>query len=217
MTKKTVTSLALAAGCALILAAPAAQAQVHSEWSGSPILNNKESREYMRLLQTNWSFRQNRIGKECGPVTDSQLYQNCVASFDVYTPFVGSTRLAGNEWYPPNPQTYSEPSSLRAGIGDTTMGMTGSTMPTTGTTGGTGHYMGYGGTMTGGTSYSAGADPARWGPYTTTPVPGQEASWRWYQARNYPGQGTSVPPAGAMPFYPGPRPSGPLSNGGAGQ
>ncbi len=111
MTKKTVTSLAFAAGCAMALAVPAAQAQVNSNWSGNPALNNQESREYMRLLQTNWNFRQARIGKECGPITDMQLRQSCVASFDQYTPFTGSTRLAGNAWYPPNPASRGAPST----------------------------------------------------------------------------------------------------------
>ena len=137
MIKKSATNLALA-GCVLAFAVPASQAQVQSEWSGSAVRNNAESRDYMRLLQTNRNFRQARIRKECGPITDSQLYQNCIASFDVYTPFVGGTRLAGNEWYPLNPQRYTEPASLRAEIGDTTTGMTGSTMPTTGITGATG-------------------------------------------------------------------------------
>ncbi len=73
MTRKTVTSLALAAGCAIALAVPAAQAQVDSQWSGNPTLNNRESRDYMRLLQTNRSFREARIRKECGPLTDPQL------------------------------------------------------------------------------------------------------------------------------------------------
>ena len=40
MTKKTVTSLALAAGCAIVLAVPAAQAQVRSSWGGSPALRS---------------------------------------------------------------------------------------------------------------------------------------------------------------------------------
>jgi hypothetical protein len=229
MTIKTVTSLAVVAGCALALALPAAQAQIVDTQvlatapqvnvgdyhdPAAAARNVAESREYMRLLQTDWNFRQARIDRECGPITDAQLYQSCLASFDAYTPFVGDTRLAGNEWYPPNPQlTTAQPRVIEHGLtgsGTGTIGM--------GTTGGA---------MTGGMMYGAGVDPVPQmvAPHAITPhraqtlapVPGQAGPEPWYSARNYPGQGTAVPPAGAAPTYPGPRISGPMGgNGGAG-
>jgi len=39
-----------------------------------------ESEQYERLLRTNPAFRQARMGKECGPITDPQLHQSCLAS-----------------------------------------------------------------------------------------------------------------------------------------
>jgi len=189
-----VTSLALAAGCAIALAVPAAQAQVRSSWSGNPAANNAESREYMRLLQTNRSFRQARIRKECGPIADMQLRQNCMASFEEYTPFAGRTRLAGNNWNPPNARS--------AGTYDTQSGRTGGstgTMSTTTTYGSEGYGAGYG------TSVPASGN-----------YPNQLNSYG--ASRNLPGEYSSgmIQSNGAMPNYPGPRPSGPLSGGGGG-
>jgi hypothetical protein len=219
---KTVTSLAVVAGCALALALPAAQAQMvdtqvltttprvnpgdRADWLAAR--NNAESRQYMRQLQTNWNFRQARLQRECGPITDMQLHQSCIASFDAYTPFTGDTRLAGNEWYPPNPNiATTQPHIIEHGLtgsGTGTMGM--------GTTGGA---------MTGGTMYGAGVDtvPRAVTPHraqTLAPVPGQAGPEPWYSSRNYPGQGSSVPPAGAAPTYPGPRISGPTGGNGGG-
>ncbi|HEY3910177.1 MAG TPA: hypothetical protein VGM07_09840 [Stellaceae bacterium] len=45
-----------------------------------------QSRHYTRLLETNTAFRHARMRKECGPITDPQLHENCVASFDRYAP-----------------------------------------------------------------------------------------------------------------------------------
>src|SRR4051794_33983155 len=90
MTKKTVTSLALAAGCAIALAMPAAQAQTRSSWGGNAALNNAESAHYDRLVESSPGFRQSRMRQECGPITDAQLRQNCMASFAEYEPQSGS-------------------------------------------------------------------------------------------------------------------------------
>jgi hypothetical protein len=49
------------------------------DWSARR--NNIESAQYERLLQTNPAFRQARMRKECGPITDPQLHQSCMASF----------------------------------------------------------------------------------------------------------------------------------------
>jgi hypothetical protein len=48
----------------------------------SPHRNVVESNQYERLLRTNPVFRQARIRKECGPITEQGLYHQCVASFD---------------------------------------------------------------------------------------------------------------------------------------
>ncbi|HEV8678326.1 MAG TPA: hypothetical protein VGQ90_03035 [Stellaceae bacterium] len=113
MIRKTATSIAFAAGVALALGAmPTAQAQNYGQpmpppqqpmppaqletngpqasrgdfgdWSARR--NNIESAHYDRLLQTNPGFRQARMRKECGPINDPQLHQQCLASFDQYEP-----------------------------------------------------------------------------------------------------------------------------------
>jgi hypothetical protein len=107
MINKTVTSLAFAAGCALALGAmPAAHAQYYQselvtngpqasrgdfgDWSARR--NVIESAHYDRLLQTSRGFRQARMRKECGPIGDQQLHEQCMASFQEYEPaMVGSS------------------------------------------------------------------------------------------------------------------------------
>ena len=107
MMKKTVTSLAFAAGCVLAFGAmPAAHAQYANpqvvtngpqpsrgdfgDWSARR--NVIESMHYDQLLETSWAFRQARMHKECGPINDPQLHDQCLASFDQYEPvMVGSS------------------------------------------------------------------------------------------------------------------------------
>jgi hypothetical protein len=188
MTMKTVTSLALAAGCALALAIPAAQAQMvdtqvlstaprvnagdRAGWLAAR--NNAESAQYDRLLEVSPGFRHARVRRECGPITDPQLRQNCFASFAEYEPSMGSrsrTMASTSRW------------NRSAGAYNTQEGLTGSST----------------GTMTSTTGYNY-----------TTPTNSFGAS------RNLPGEYSSgmVQAPGAMPNYPGPRPSGPLSGGG---
>jgi hypothetical protein len=62
---------------ALIAAGPALAAPR----SESAEQNVRESEQYERLLCTNPSFRAKRIAQECGPITDRQMHDNCVASF----------------------------------------------------------------------------------------------------------------------------------------
>ncbi len=98
MMRKTVTSLAIAAGClAMATAIPAVRAQMAppdqvitngpqssaAEQSGnwSARQNVMESERYERLVDTNRAFRNARMIKECGPIGDPQLHQHCVASF----------------------------------------------------------------------------------------------------------------------------------------
>jgi hypothetical protein len=46
--------------------------------------NVRDSRRYEALVQTNRSFRANRLHKECGPINDRQLRAGCAASFGRY-------------------------------------------------------------------------------------------------------------------------------------
>jgi hypothetical protein len=61
--------------------------------------NVVQSERYDRLLETNRTFRQARMKKECGPITDPQLLQRCLASFNQAEPFMGSST-------PPRHRTY---------------------------------------------------------------------------------------------------------------
>src|ERR1700732_5333298 len=101
---KTVISLAFAAACVAVM--PSANAQMiqnelvtngpqasrgdFGDWSARR--NNIESAQCDRLLETNWGFRQARMHKECGPIGDPQLHEQCMASFDQFEPaMVGSS------------------------------------------------------------------------------------------------------------------------------
>ena len=111
MTTRSVM-LALTTGCVVALAAMAsAQAQYSRQASfplplagppqlvtngpqqsigdfanWSPQRNVAESTRYDRLLQISVAFRQARERKECGPIGDPQLRQQCLASFQQYEP-----------------------------------------------------------------------------------------------------------------------------------
>jgi hypothetical protein len=50
-----------------------------------------QSERYDRILETSRAFRQARIRKECGPITDPQLRQSCLASFNQDEPYSGSS------------------------------------------------------------------------------------------------------------------------------
>ena len=106
MVINTATSLAMAAVCfAAIATVPASHAatqrhtvtvkhapitspgDVSESWSAHQ--NVIESKQYEQLLRTNPAFRQARMKRECGSITDPQLHQSCIASFDRY---VGSSK-----------------------------------------------------------------------------------------------------------------------------
>jgi hypothetical protein len=65
------------------------QGDVSPSWSARQ--NVIESQRYDRLLQTSRGFREARMRKECGPITDPQLHANCLASFNQDEPYVGSS------------------------------------------------------------------------------------------------------------------------------
>jgi len=99
MVISTAVTFPIAAVClAAIAAAPAAYAQAQRQTvtvkhapianpgdvseSSSAQQNVLQSKQYEQLLRTNPAFRQARMKKECGPITDPQLHQTCVASFE---------------------------------------------------------------------------------------------------------------------------------------
>jgi len=59
--------------------------------SGEARRNLIESERYDRSLESNRKFRQARMRKECGPITDPQLRQSCLASFNQDEPYTGSS------------------------------------------------------------------------------------------------------------------------------
>src|SRR5499427_4830975 len=83
MNFKTGTSLAFFAACLTALFAVPANAATSSNAARQ---NVAQSERYDRLLETNGSFRQARMRKECGPITDPQLRQSCLDSFSQYEP-----------------------------------------------------------------------------------------------------------------------------------
>ena len=89
MSFKTGTSLVFVAASLTALAvlpANAATASGATSSSATARQNVIQSERYDRLLETNRSFRQARIRKECGPITDPQLRQSCRDSFAQYEP-----------------------------------------------------------------------------------------------------------------------------------
>jgi hypothetical protein len=48
-------------------------------------------------LCTNPAFRAKRIAQECGPVTDPELHQSCLASFECGAPRRGSQKAPPSE------------------------------------------------------------------------------------------------------------------------
>jgi hypothetical protein len=56
------------------------QGDVSESWHARQ--NVIDSKRYEQLLRTNPAFRQARMRKECGPITDPELHQSCLASFN---------------------------------------------------------------------------------------------------------------------------------------
>jgi hypothetical protein len=109
---KTATSLAFATACLAALATTPAAAQMagatgpgetqvltngpqanagDASPSRSARRNVAESQRYDKLLESNRGFRQARMRKECGPISDPQLRQQCLASFNQDEPVTGSS------------------------------------------------------------------------------------------------------------------------------
>jgi hypothetical protein len=92
-------NLAMAAFClAAIATTPAAHAQTTRPTvvvKHAPIVNEGdvsdsrsarqnviESKQYEQALRTNPAFRQARMRREYGPITDPELHKSCLASFN---------------------------------------------------------------------------------------------------------------------------------------
>lgn len=109
MLLKTATSLAFATACLTAVATLPAHAQMAGT-PGTEVVTNGpqtnpgdmspswsarqnviESQRYDRLLETNRGFREARMRKECGPITDPELRQQCLATFHQDEPYMGSS------------------------------------------------------------------------------------------------------------------------------
>ena len=111
MMLKTLATVAAAAGLmAMAAGTPAAQAQPapdnghawvlqNGEWVWLPQVNVRNSQRYSELVQHDRWFRDARMRKECGPITDPQLHQQCLDSFaqgSGSTPAYGSSGANNN-------------------------------------------------------------------------------------------------------------------------
>ncbi len=96
MIGKTLTRIALAAGCALALAVPVwAQTADTRVLMNAPRVdpddradatagrNNADSARYDRLVETSRAYRQSRILKECGPIANAHLRAGCIDSLSL--------------------------------------------------------------------------------------------------------------------------------------
>jgi hypothetical protein len=61
-----------------------AQAQAMPTNNPEAKANVRESEAYTALLRSNPAFRRQREKIECGPITDPQLRQSCISSFEAY-------------------------------------------------------------------------------------------------------------------------------------
>jgi hypothetical protein len=68
------------AAAGLMLVAGTASAQRAGNDSAEQ--NVRQSQQYESLVCSNAAFRAKRIQQECGPITDPQLHQSCLATFD---------------------------------------------------------------------------------------------------------------------------------------
>ena len=111
MLLKTATSFVFATACLTAVATLPAHAQMAAPAApGTEVVTNGpqtnpgdmtpswsarrnviESQHYDRLLETNRGFRQARMRKECGPISDPELRQQCLASFRQDEPYMGSS------------------------------------------------------------------------------------------------------------------------------
>src|SRR5215213_8016525 len=77
--RNSVMTLIVAAGWIAVAACPAS---AQSPGNDSASQNVRESQQYEQLVCSNPAFRERRMREECGPITDPQLHQNCLATFN---------------------------------------------------------------------------------------------------------------------------------------
>jgi hypothetical protein len=65
------------------------QGDVSESWDARQ--NVIDSKRYEQLLAASPAFRQTRMRKECGPITDPELRESCLASFNQAEAHVGSS------------------------------------------------------------------------------------------------------------------------------
>jgi hypothetical protein len=82
------TLVALAALAATTVQAAPVPTNPHqrAKWHETPAQNVWKSRHYEHLVSTSAAYRSSRVRKECGPITDPELRQSCIASFGEYEP-----------------------------------------------------------------------------------------------------------------------------------
>jgi hypothetical protein len=94
MSFKTGTSLVFLAACLTALAALPANAATSSATARQNVI---QSERYDRLLEANGSFRQARMRRECGPITDPQLHQSCLDSFTAAAKATSARKVASSK------------------------------------------------------------------------------------------------------------------------
>ncbi|MGD9615632.1 MAG: hypothetical protein AB7H90_09740 [Alphaproteobacteria bacterium] len=75
------------------IAAAASPVSAQRAGTESAAQNVRESQQYEQLVCSNPAFRERRMREECGPITDPQLRQSCLASFNC-----GPGGPAGQNW-----------------------------------------------------------------------------------------------------------------------
>jgi hypothetical protein len=83
----TIVGLAALAATAIQAAPTPSKAHSSGRPHETPAENVRKSQWYDHLLRTNGSFLRYRTDKECGPVSDRYLRNDCIRSFDIYEPF----------------------------------------------------------------------------------------------------------------------------------
>jgi hypothetical protein len=86
-------SFVIAGWIAGLISTGASPASAQSAGNESAAQNVRESQQYEQLVCSNLAFRERRMREECGPITDPQLRQSCLASFNC-----GPGAPSGQHW-----------------------------------------------------------------------------------------------------------------------
>ena len=74
----TLVGLVALAATSVQAAPTPTKAHPHGKWHETPAQNVRKSHSYDYLLSTNAAFRSSRVRKECGPIKDPTLRNDCV-------------------------------------------------------------------------------------------------------------------------------------------